>query len=55
MRWVQASPQHAAAMAALEQAWRRLDALRSLCPRDGDTPDPDLLAPDTGRKDTDGG
>jgi len=41
--WVQASPGNALALASIEHAWRRLDQLHVLCPRDRDDIDPDLL------------
>lgn len=35
LRWLEEHPAHAAALARLERAWRRLDALRALQAKDG--------------------
>jgi Fe2+-dicitrate sensor, membrane component len=44
-QWLREDPAHGAAVARLEESWRRLDALRHWRPAHSAQPNPDLLAP----------
>lgn len=48
-RWIEASPEHAAAYATVEETWRQLDGLQALRPADAPA-DPDLLAAERVRR-----
>ncbi len=44
-QWLRENPAHGAAIARLEESWRRLDTLRQWRPAHSTQPNPDLLAP----------
>jgi len=50
LQWLHERPDHGAAVARLQRAWKRLEALRDWRPANGITPNPDLLAPPRKRR-----